>query len=90
MRNVCIKNNRGAGERIVTFIVYLNDEFKGGQTNFPRIGLTVQPQCGKAIVFWNTDPNENLLEESRHEGLKVIGGKKYIYTKWSHLRPVLL
>lgn len=88
MRDVCIKNNRGAGERIVTFIVYLNDEFKGGQTNFPRIGFTVQPRRGKAIVFWNTDPNENLLEESRHQGLPVIDGKKYIYTKWSHPRPL--
>lgn len=79
-------DNKGAGDRRATFLIYLNDDFKGGETNFPSIGLTIQPKRGKAILFWNTDKDENIYEESKHQGMSVLEGQKYICTKWSHLR----
>ena len=28
----------GYGQRIATFLIYLNDDYEGGETNFPKIG----------------------------------------------------
>ena len=85
-KETCDRHNKGAGERIATFLIYLNDEFKGGETSFPNIGLSIQPKRGKAILFWSVDKHERLHEEAAHQGMPVLEGQKYICTKWSHLR----
>ena len=39
-----------------TIIVYLNDDFVGGETEFPVLGDKVKPKKGKLLVFppmWN-------------------------------------
>ena len=84
----CESENFYAGARIATLLVYLNDEFTGGETAFPAIPFTVRPQRGKAILFWNTDENEILHEEALHRGKEVISGEKYICTVWSHIRAI--
>jgi hypothetical protein len=67
-----------AGERsFLTFMVYLNEGFGGGETLFTRIGgqylseddLTVTPKCGMALVF-----RHKLL----HTGAGVTSGRKYV------------
>eukprot|EP00238_Polyblepharides_amylifera_P007903 CAMPEP_0196578076 /NCGR_PEP_ID=MMETSP1081-20130531/7050_1 /TAXON_ID=36882 /ORGANISM="Pyramimonas amylifera, Strain CCMP720" /LENGTH=371 /DNA_ID=CAMNT_0041897193 /DNA_START=294 /DNA_END=1409 /DNA_ORIENTATION=+ len=39
-------------QRRATFLLYLNDVAKGGGTTFDLLGLTIQPQCGKALLFF--------------------------------------
>jgi hypothetical protein len=60
-------------ESFYTFMVYLNDDLKGGATNFydgqARLRLSVVPEQGKALVFWHP-----LL----HEGSPVTAGRKYV------------
>jgi prolyl 4-hydroxylase len=59
---------RENGERSrLTFMIYLNDDFTGGQTKFE--GLDVQPEQGKVLVF-----HHGLL----HEGGEVRSGRKYV------------
>ena len=72
----------------MTLLVYLNDEFTGGETDFPAIQFTVRPKRGKAILFWNTDENEILHGEALHRGKQVISGEKYICTIWLHTRAI--
>lgn len=81
----CDKMNNNAGQRRSTLLVYLNDDFEGGETEFVAIGLKIKPEKGKAILFWNTDENENIIQESKHRGNPVIKGQKWICTKWSHV-----
>ncbi|NML64206.1 2OG-Fe(II) oxygenase [Hymenobacter sp. RP-2-7] len=50
-----------------TFMVYLNDNFQGGDTTFR--GLRVQPRQGMALVF---------LHSLYHEGSEVTQGVKYV------------
>lgn len=50
-----------------TFMVYLNDNFQGGDTTFR--GLRVQPRQGMALVF---------LHSLFHEGSEVTQGVKYV------------
>lgn len=83
----CDHSNGEAGERWATFIVYLNDEFEGGNTEFTRLGLSVKPERGKGLLFWNTDENQKILQESEHKGAEILEGKKWIATKWCHFGP---
>ncbi|WP_118974672.1 prolyl hydroxylase family protein [Taibaiella koreensis] len=51
-----------------TFMVYLNDDYEGGQTRFES-GEYVAPRKGTALIF------EHSL---RHEGARLEAGNKYV------------
>jgi prolyl 4-hydroxylase len=83
-REYCNKINHYAGERRATLLIYLNDDFKGGETEFVELKLKIKPEAGKGILFWSTDTNEKLLTKSKHKGNVVLEGNKWIATKWTH------
>lgn len=83
----CDKMNNYAGQRRATLLIYLNSDFQGGETEFTEIGLKIKPEAGKAILFWNTDDEENILPKSKHRANPVQNGEKWICTKWSHFKP---
>lgn len=67
-----------SAKRWIAFLVYLNDDFEGGETEFYIPELTIKPKRGNVLVFpplW-TYP---------HAGLPVTKGKKYILTTYFHL-----
>lgn len=39
-------------QRRATLLIYLNDVPQGGQTQFDHLGFGVQPQRGKALLFF--------------------------------------
>ena len=73
------------GQRSWTAMLYLNAVDAGGQTDFPRLGLTIAPEPGLLLAWNNMDrqgrPNARLL----HAGLPVASGTKYIVTQWYRL-----
>jgi prolyl 4-hydroxylase len=71
-----------AGNRTHTLMIYLNDNFEGGETRFTNINTSVVPEIGKAVFWKNIDENKNIIPESMHEGCEVTSGKKYIITSW--------
>ena len=83
----CKRMNAQGGPRRQTIIIYLNDDFQGGETFFPNINVTIVPQKGKAVVFWSTDSDNNVIRESFHGGNPVKGGEKWICNKWVHPKP---
>jgi predicted 2-oxoglutarate/Fe(II)-dependent dioxygenase YbiX len=54
----------------VSAVVYLNDDYQGGEIQFTRQGLTVKPQAGDIVVF----PSNFVYE---HASLEVFSGVKY-------------
>jgi prolyl 4-hydroxylase len=52
-----------------TLVLYLNEDFEGGETAFPSLGLKIRPRRGEAVLFMQSLP---------HEGAIVIRGRKYI------------
>ena len=60
-------------QSLVTFMVYLNDGYEGGTTDFfhsdDRLKARVHPRQGSALVF-----EHQLL----HEGTPVVSGRKYV------------
>jgi prolyl 4-hydroxylase len=84
-KDYCDKMNNYSGQRRSTLLIYLNDDFEGGETEFVQIGLKIKPEKGKGILFWNVDEDENIIEKSKHRGNPVLKGEKWICTKWSHV-----
>lgn len=80
----CDKMNAHAGQRRATLLVYLNDGFEGGNTEFVNVGISITPAKGKGILFWNTRDDESIIDESKHKGSVVVKGEKWIATKWTH------
>jgi prolyl 4-hydroxylase len=76
-----IHYNRG-GQRVATFIMYLNTPKKGGETIFPKIGLKITPKKGKALLFYNVNAEGISDPMSLHGGAPVIEGEKWIITRW--------
>ena len=74
-------------QRISTVFVYLNDVEEGGGTAFPRLGLEVQPERGKAVKFLNCDAQGRPNPETLHAGLPVLRGEKWLATLWFWDRP---
>jgi predicted 2-oxoglutarate/Fe(II)-dependent dioxygenase YbiX len=68
---------------LVTFMIYLNDDFEGGETKFYRdsgmLSVTVKPSRGMALVFDH---------DQLHEGAPVESGRKYVLrTDVMYARP---
>ncbi|WP_262695664.1 2OG-Fe(II) oxygenase [Kordiimonas aquimaris] len=70
------------GQRIKTFLVYLNDGFAGGETCFPKLDWKYKGKVGEAIVFDNVDDKGNLISDSLHAGLPTLSGEKWLLSKW--------
>jgi len=74
------ENSRKPG-RVATVILYLNDDFQGGTTNFNRLNIDVTPRRGSCLYFAypTGDPRANL---TMHQGVMVLTGIKTIATLW--------
>lgn len=66
------RRNKGERSRL-TFMVYLNADFSGGETKFygdsRDVRVTVRPETGMALVF---------AHAQLHEGAPVDSGRKYV------------
>lgn len=71
-----------AGQRSVTVLVWLNDDFTGGETEFPLTGDTFKGMAGDALAFWNVTPDGAPDRRTVHAGLPVRDGEKWLISKW--------
>lgn len=69
-------------QRFMTVLVYLNHDYKGGETAFPEIGLAVKGRKGDALIFTSALPDRSVDPLSKHAGMPITGGIKYLCTKW--------
>jgi prolyl 4-hydroxylase len=74
-------------QRIQTALLYLNDSYQGGETLFTEEGLTISPRAGDAIVFRNLEADGSRDLSSKHAGLPVISGIKWLATRWIRSGP---
>ena len=70
------------GQRIGTFLIYLNDDFEGGETDFPRAGLSHRGDAGDALFFANVTPDGRPDPLTVHSGRPPASGEKWIFSQW--------
>lgn len=58
--------SQNGGQRVGTVLVYLNDVAEGGHTSFAKLGLSVQPVKGDAIVFFPATLDGKLDDQYLH------------------------
>ncbi len=66
-RHIDGRFRRNEEESRITFMIYLNTDYIGGETRFDD--LTIQPKTGMALCFFH---------EQKHEGMPVLKGTKYV------------
>jgi prolyl 4-hydroxylase len=71
-----------SGQRTYTCMIYLNDNFEGGETDFWYLGIKIKPKIGKAVFWKNSEGLGHENKGSLHAGSPVISGEKMIITKW--------
>jgi prolyl 4-hydroxylase len=76
-----------ANQRAMTMLVWLNDGFVGGQTEFPTPGLKLRGETGDAILFRNVREDGSRDPDCAHAGLPVAAGEKYLGSRWIRQRP---
>lgn len=78
---------RACGQRAATVLVYLNDDYEGGETEFPELRLRYKARTGDALLFFNLTPEGEPDPRTLHAGLPPVRGEKWLYSKWIRQRP---
>ena len=76
-----------ANQRVLTFLVYLNDGYEGGETDFPELRLSIREPAGTGLLFGNALPDGRPDPRMRHAGLPVQSGLKLVASRWIRARP---
>lgn len=69
-------------QRCKTALIWLNTEYEGGETHFPRLGLTVRGMPGDMLVFDNLTAAGVRDDRMEHAGLPVKQGEKWLASRW--------
>jgi len=75
------------GQRTDTFLIYLNDDFAGGETHFPALGLAHAGAAGDALLFSNVGVDGQPDAATRHAGLPPTKGEKWLFSQWIRELP---
>jgi hypothetical protein len=64
-----------------TIVVYLNDDYEGGELYFNDLDITIKPEAGSIIMYPSSAPYS-------HQSLKVLKGRKILITHhWQMILP---
>ena len=75
--NPALREQLQKGQRVGTFLIYLNEGFEGGETEFVDAGLRYKGSTGDAIFWANVDAQRRPDPLSRHAGLPPTSGEKW-------------
>ncbi|MEP3891356.1 MAG: 2OG-Fe(II) oxygenase [Hellea sp.] len=79
---------RKFGQRLATCLVYLNDDFEGAETSFPKINKKIRCKKGGALLFVNVDENGQPDPNTLHAGLPPTSGEKWLFSQWIRTGPM--
>ena len=76
-------SERKKTQRIFTNIIYLNDDFEGGNTYFPKLDISIEAETGMMLSFENCINKTNFINPfSIHESVPITKGRKNILISW--------
>lgn len=74
------------GQRVLTILVYLNDDYEGGETYFPKLQRGFKGRAGDALVFSNVTPDGAPDPLTLHMGSSPTRGEKWLFSQWIRAR----
>jgi prolyl 4-hydroxylase len=74
------------GQRMATFLLYLDDGLGGGETVFVDLGWGFRGGKGDALIFYNTDETGVPDQRTRHAGVPPTAGEKWLLSQWLRRR----
>jgi prolyl 4-hydroxylase len=79
---------REQGQRMITFLLYLNDAYEGGETTFPELGLVNRGRLGDGLFFINAHADGAPDRRMLHTGSPPTAGEKWIVTQFVRNIPL--
>lgn len=76
------------GQRYATFLLYLSDNYVGGETDFPHAGFRYKGRKGDALLFFSVDEAGAPDPMSMHAGLPPTKGEKWVLSQWIGSRSI--
>lgn len=76
-----------ANQRGWTALVYLNEDYEGGETVFPELGVSARGRAGDTLLFRNLLDDGRGDPRARHAGRPVPSGAKWLATRWIRQAP---
>jgi hypothetical protein len=78
------------GQRLITFLVYLNEGYEGGETEFLSVGYRHKGRKGDALFWANVDRAGAPDPLTLHAGTAPANGEKWVLSQWIRDRaPVI-
>lgn len=77
----------GGNQRVLTALIYLTDDYEGGETRFVRTCLDFRGRKGDLLLFRNVTAEGRQDEQSEHAGLPVWSGTKIVASRWIWREP---
>jgi hypothetical protein len=69
--------DQGVSSRVLSSVMYLNDDYVGGEIEFKQSGVKIRPEAGSIIFF----PSNFLYV---HEVYPITSGSRYSMPHWYH------
>ena len=70
-------SDHGISSRTLSVVMYLNDDYEGGEISFTSVGVTIKPEAGSIIFF----PSNFVFS---HEVAEMKSGIRYALPNWYH------
>jgi len=75
----CEQNNAQNIYRTLVIQIYLNDNFKNGETEFKYLNKKISPEVGKVLIY-------PAAYTHTHKGNPPLGGTKYLVSTWGFMQ----
>jgi len=69
-------------KRLYTIMIALNDDYEGGETDFPGLNVEYKLKKGSALFFHTLDNHKRYTSLALHGGKPVKSGEKWICNLW--------
>jgi len=70
-------------QRTATLLFYLNADYDGGETDFPRVPYRFRGAAGDGLIFANINPSGAPDHATLHAGLPPTRGEKWLLSQWA-------
>jgi predicted 2-oxoglutarate/Fe(II)-dependent dioxygenase YbiX len=68
-------------DRDLSMLIYLNDDYEGGELSFYKFNYQIRPRAGAVVMF----PSDHRF---LHQAEKVIKGRRYAIVSWASVRGI--